>query len=101
MDVLLVQCRVGHAALLHWLVLRQLVLRYCFTRYILFVALSLYLILGAVLSAASVVSGLSGIVAARLIAAIGAINTMVFTHLPSNILLGLVSIDRFPLRFSI
>jgi hypothetical protein len=51
--------------------------------------MSLWLI-GVVLSAASVVSGLSGIVAARLIAAIGAINTMVFTHLPSNVLLALV-----------
>ncbi len=43
--------------------------------------------LGALLAAANVVSGLSGVPAAWLVHRIGAINTMVFTHLPSNVLL--------------
>lgn len=46
--------------------------------------------LGAVFFAANVLSGLSLLVAARLAARIGLINTMVFTHLPSNILLMLI-----------
>lgn len=46
--------------------------------------------LGAVFFVANVLSGLSLLVAARLAARIGLINTMVFTHLPSNILLMLI-----------
>ena len=43
--------------------------------------------LGSIFFGANVLAGLSGLVAARLAARFGLINTMVFTHLPSNILL--------------
>jgi len=46
--------------------------------------------LGALLMGANVLSGLSALVAAPLVKTFGAINTMVFTHLPSNIFLILV-----------
>lgn len=46
--------------------------------------------LGTMISLANVLAGISGILAGRLVRHIGAIRTMVFTHLPSNILLGLV-----------
>ena len=46
--------------------------------------------LGAVLAAVNVVAGLSGMLAGQLVARFGAIETMVFTHLPSNVLLMLV-----------
>jgi len=46
--------------------------------------------LGSILFAANVLAGFSGLVAARLAARFGLINTMVFTHLPSNLLLMLV-----------
>jgi MFS family permease len=44
-------------------------------------------ILGAIFFAANVLAGLSALVAARLAARYGLVRTMVFTHLPSNVLL--------------
>ncbi len=46
--------------------------------------------LGGIFFGANLLAGLSSLLAARLAARIGLINTMVFTHLPSNILLILV-----------
>jgi MFS family permease len=46
--------------------------------------------LGAVFAAANILAGISALSAARLAARFGLINTMVFTHLPSNVLLILV-----------
>ncbi len=46
--------------------------------------------LGALLFAANILAGISALSAARLAKRFGLINTMVFTHLPSNILLMLV-----------
>jgi MFS family permease len=46
--------------------------------------------LGTLFFAANVLSGLSALVASRLAARIGLINTMVVTHLPSNVLLMLI-----------
>ncbi|MFN8623674.1 MAG: MFS transporter [Chloroflexota bacterium] len=47
-------------------------------------------VIGGVLFVANILSGFSGLVAARLAVRFGLINTMVFSHLPSNILLMLV-----------
>jgi MFS family permease len=44
-------------------------------------------ILGAIFFAANILAGLSALVAARLAARFGLVRTMVFTHLPSNVLL--------------
>ncbi len=46
--------------------------------------------LGALFFGANLLAGLSALLAARIAARIGLINTMVFTHLPSNVLLMLV-----------
>ncbi|HEY4768538.1 MAG TPA: MFS transporter, partial [Candidatus Limnocylindria bacterium] len=46
--------------------------------------------LGAIFFGANILAGFSALAAARLAARIGLINTMVFTHLPSNVLLILV-----------
>ncbi len=46
--------------------------------------------IGAVLFAANLLAGLSALMAARIAARIGLIRTMVYTHLPSNVLLILV-----------
>jgi len=46
--------------------------------------------LGAIFFCANIFAGLSALVAARLASRFGLINTMVFTHLPSNVLLMLV-----------
>ncbi len=46
--------------------------------------------LGAIFFGANVLAGVSALLAARIAAKIGLINTMVFTHLPSNVLLILV-----------
>ena len=46
--------------------------------------------LGALFFAANIMAGISALLAARVAARIGLINTMVFTHLPSNVLLILV-----------
>jgi MFS family permease len=48
--------------------------------------------LGAIFFGANILAGFSALAAARLAARIGLINTMVFTHLPSNVLLILVPI---------
>ncbi len=47
-------------------------------------------VLGAIFFAANVLAAVSALAAARIAARIGLINTMVFTHLPSNVLLMLV-----------
>ena len=65
--------------------------------------------LGAIFFGANILAAISALAAARVAARIGLINTMVFTHLPSNILLMLVplmpnlslAIGVFLLRFSI
>ena len=43
-------------------------------------------LLGAIFFVANILAGLSALVAARLAARIGLVRTMVFTHLPSNVL---------------
>ena len=66
-------------------------------------------ILGGIFFGANILAGISALFAARIAARIGLINTMVFTHLPSNILLCLVpfmptlplAIGLLLLRFSI
>ena len=65
--------------------------------------------LGAIFFGANILAPISALVAARVAARIGLVNTMVFTHLPSNILLILVPLmpnlalatGVFLLRFSI
>jgi predicted MFS family arabinose efflux permease len=65
--------------------------------------------LGGIFFAANLLAGFSGLVAGRLAQRFGLINTMVFTHLPSNILLMLVplmpslstTVAMLLLRFSI
>ncbi len=47
-------------------------------------------LLGGIFFAANILAGISALLAARIAAKIGLINTMVFTHIPSNILLILV-----------
>jgi MFS family permease len=46
--------------------------------------------LGGIFFGANLLAGLSALLAARIAARIGLVNTMVFTHIPSNLLLGLV-----------
>ena len=66
-------------------------------------------LLGSIFFGANIFAGLSALLAARIAARIGLINTMVFTHVPSNILLILVplmpnlplAILMLLLRFSI
>lgn len=66
-------------------------------------------ILGSIFFGANILAGISALLAARIAARIGLINTMVFTHVPSNILLCLVpfmptlplAIGALLLRFSI
>jgi predicted MFS family arabinose efflux permease len=66
-------------------------------------------VLGAIFFGANVLAGVSALLAARVAARIGLINTMVFSHIPSNILLMLVpfmpilplAIALLLLRFSI
>ena len=66
-------------------------------------------ILGSIFFSANILAGISALLAARIAARIGLINTMVFTHIPSNILLCLVplmptlplAIGLLLLRFSI
>jgi len=66
-------------------------------------------VLGAIFFGANVLAGISALLAARIAAKIGLINTMVFTHIPSNVLLILVpfmptlplAIAVLLLRFSI
>lgn len=66
-------------------------------------------VLGTIFFGANILAGISALLAARIAAKIGLINTMVFTHIPSNILLCLVPLMPFSwlsiavllLRFSI
>jgi MFS family permease len=66
-------------------------------------------VLGSIFFGANILAGISALLAARIAERIGLINTMVFTHLPSNILLCLVplmptlplAITVLLLRFSI
>ena len=52
--------------------------------------------LGAIFFVANILAGISALLAARIAGRIGLINTMVFTHLPSNVLLILVPADADP-----
>ena len=52
--------------------------------------------LGGVLAVCNIVGGISGVVSSKLVARIGAMATMIFTHLPSNILLLLIAITSNP-----
>jgi len=47
-------------------------------------------VIGAIFFGANVLAGISALLAARIARRIGLINTMVFTHLPSNVLLLLI-----------
>jgi MFS family permease len=47
-------------------------------------------VLGSIFFGANILAGISALLAARIAARVGLINTMVFTHLPSNLLLCLV-----------
>jgi MFS family permease len=47
-------------------------------------------VLGSIFFGANILAGISALLAARIAARVGLINTMVFTHLPSNVLLCLV-----------
>jgi MFS family permease len=66
-------------------------------------------ILGSIFFGANILAGISALLAARIASRIGLINTMVFTHIPSNVLLCLVpfmpslnlAIAALLLRFSI
>ena len=66
-------------------------------------------ILGSIFFGANILAGISALLAARIASRIGLINTMVFTHIPSNVLLCLVpfmpnlnlAIATLLLRFSI
>ena len=58
--------------------------------------------LGAIFFGANLLAGLSALVAARLAARFGLVNTMVFTHLPSNVLLILVPLmPNLPLAVAV
>ncbi len=59
-------------------------------------------LLGAIFFGANILAAVSSLLAARLAARIGLINTMVFTHLPSNVLLILVPLmPNLPLAIAV
>jgi MFS family permease len=59
-------------------------------------------LLGAIFFGANILAAISSLLAARLAARIGLINTMVFTHLPSNLLLILVPLmPNLPLAIAV
>ncbi len=59
-------------------------------------------LLGAIFFASNVLAAISALLAARIAARIGLINTMVFTHLPSNVLLILVPLmPNLPLAIAV
>ena len=59
-------------------------------------------ILGGIFFGANILAGISALLAARIAARIGMIRTMVFTHIPSNVLLCLVPlIPNLPLAISV
>ncbi len=58
--------------------------------------------LGSIFFGANILAGISALLAARIAARIGLINTMVFTHIPSNILLMLVPlVPSLPLAIAV
>lgn len=58
--------------------------------------------LGGIFFGANILAGLSSLIAARLANRFGLVNTMVFTHLPSNVLLILVPLmPNFPLALTL
>ena len=59
-------------------------------------------VLGSIFFGANIFAGLSALLAARVAARIGLINTMVFTHIPSNLLLMLVPLmPNLPLAITV
>ena len=59
-------------------------------------------VLGSIFFGANILAGISALLAARIAARIGLINTMVFTHVPSNILLMLVPLmPTLPLAIAV
>lgn len=59
-------------------------------------------VLGSIFFGTNILAGFSGLVAARLAARFGLLNTMVFTHIPSNILLILVPLmPNLPLAIAV
>jgi MFS family permease len=59
-------------------------------------------VLGSIFFGANVLAGISALLAARIAARIGLINTMVYTHIPSNVLLGLIPlIPSLPLAIGV
>jgi len=48
--------------------------------------------LGGMLMITNIISGVSGLIASKLVSLIGAVQTMVLTHLPSNFLLMLIPV---------
>jgi MFS family permease len=59
-------------------------------------------LVGAILSGASLLGGVSALSAAAIARRFGLVNTMVFTHLPSNVLLGLVPLmPTLPLAIAV
>ena len=49
--------------------------------------------MGLLLSACNIIGGISGVVSSKLVKKIGAMATMIFTHLPSNIFLILIGLS--------
>jgi MFS family permease len=59
-------------------------------------------VLGSIFFGANILAGISALLAARIAAKIGLINTMVYTHIPSNILLMLVPLmPNLPLAIAV
>jgi predicted MFS family arabinose efflux permease len=51
---------------------------------------------GGILFVCNIVGGISGVLSSKLVARIGAMATMIFTHLPSNVLLIFVCLTNDP-----
>lgn len=52
--------------------------------------------IGGLLTVCNIVGGISGVLSSKLVAKIGAMATMIFTHLPSNVLLILIALTNDP-----
>lgn len=52
--------------------------------------------IGGILFVCNIVGGISGVLSSKLVGKIGAMATMIFTHLPSNVLLILVAMTSNP-----
>jgi predicted MFS family arabinose efflux permease len=52
--------------------------------------------IGGLLFVCNIVGGISGVLSSKLVAKIGAMATMIFTHLPSNVLLIMVALTSNP-----